>query len=69
MNMVNYPKKKYEEVMEEGRAPRVPRSKGIKGPRFRDPKVPRYLNVAFKYELDSKEGPSCIIFFPAHRLQ
>ena len=25
-------------------------------------KGPRYLKVIFKYELDSKEGPSCILF-------
>ena len=30
------------------RGPRVPRSKG-----------PRYLKLIFKYNLDSKEGPSC----------
>ena len=48
-------KRKYEEVVEEERGPRgpkVPRSQG-----------PRYLKVTFKYELDSKEGPSCLSFF------
>ena len=42
---------KYEEVLEEGRGPRVPGSKG-----------PGYLKFTFKYELDSKEGPSCLDF-------
>ena len=53
---------KYEEVMEEGRGQRVQRSKV---PRSSGPKVPgsqgpRYLKLTFKYELDSKEGPSYI---------
>ena len=60
-------KGEYEEVLEEGRGPRVPRSKCSKVPRvprYRGPKVPgskgpRYLKLTFKYELDSKEGPSC----------
>ena len=43
---------KYEEVVEEGRDPRVPRSKGPLD-------QVSYLKVTFKYELDSKEGPSC----------
>ena len=47
----------YEEVLEEGRGPRVPRSQG-----------PRYLKVIFKYELDSKEGPSCLIYLPTDML-
>ena len=47
---------KYEEVLEEGRGPRVPRSKGSKVPGSQGP---RYLKLTFKYELDSKEGPSC----------
>ena len=42
--------------MEEGRGPRVPRSKGSK---VQGSKGPRYLKLSFKYELDSKEGPSC----------
>ena len=46
----------YEEVLEEGRGPRVPRSRGPKVPGSQGP---RYLKVTFKYELDSKEGPSC----------
>ena len=50
---------KYEEVLEEGGGPRVPRSKGSK---FQGSQGPRYLNVTFKYELDSKEGPSCSSF-------
>ena len=60
-------KRKYEEVVEEGKGPRVPRSKCskvLRVPRYRGPKVPgskgpRYLKLIFKYELDSKEGPSC----------
>ena len=37
-------------------SPRVPRSKGSK---VQGSQGPRYLKVTFKYELDSKEGPSC----------
>ena len=53
---------KYEEVLEE-----VQESKGSKVPRSRGPKVPgskgpRYLKLTFKYELDSKEGRSCLAF-------
>ena len=44
--------------MEEGRGPRVPRSSGPKDP---ESQGPRYLKVTFKYELDSKEGPSCLL--------
>ena len=46
----------YEEVLEEGRGPRVPRSKGSK---VQGSQEQRYLKLTFKYELDSKEGPSC----------
>ena len=58
---------KYEEVLEEGRGPRVARSKGRKvqgsqGPRVPGSKGPRYLKFTFKYELDSKEGPSCFVW-------
>ena len=49
-------KGKYKEVLEEGRNPRVTRSKGSKVPGFQGP---RYHKLKFKYELDSKEGPSC----------
>ena len=38
-------------------SPRVPRSKGSK---VQGSQGPRYLKVTFKYELDSKEGPSCL---------
>ena len=34
---------------------------GSEGPRV--PGSKRYLKVIFKYELDSKEGPSCLILF------
>ena len=42
----------------------VQESQGQRVPRFTGPKVPgsqgpRYLKLTFKYELDSKEGPSC----------
>ena len=40
----------YEEVLEEGIGPRVPRSWVPKGP--------RYLKLTLNYKLDSKEGPS-----------
>ena len=48
----------------EGRGPRVPRSKSPKVQGFQGPGVPGsqgpgYLKLTFKYELDSKEGPSC----------
>ena len=54
-------KGKDEDVLEEGRGPRVPRSKGSK---VQGSQEQRYLKLTFKYELDSKEGPSCsqIIF-------
>ena len=47
---------KYEEVLEEGRGQRIPMSKGSK---VQGSHGPRYLKLTFKYELDSKEGPSC----------
>ena len=52
---------KYEEVLEEGRGPRVPRSKGskVQGPKVPGTQGPKYLKLKLKYELDSKEGPSC----------
>ena len=46
----------YEEVVEEGRDPRVPRSQC---PKVQGSHGPSYLKVTFKYELDSKEGLSC----------
>ena len=46
----------YEEVLKKGKGPRVPRSKGSK---VQGSQGPRYLKLTFKYELDSKEGPSC----------
>ena len=45
--------------MEEGKGSKVPRSKGSKVQRS---KGPIYLKLTFKYELDSKEGPSCFRF-------
>ena len=47
----------YEEVVEEGRDPRVPRSQG---PKVQGSHGPSYLKVTFKYELDSKEGSSIL---------
>ena len=54
-------------MVEEGRGPKVlksksPKVKGSRGPsipRTHGPKVQRttYIRVTFKYELDSKEGP------------
>ena len=46
-------RRKYKEMVVEGRGPKVQESKV---PRAQGP---RYLKVTFKYELDSKEGPSC----------
>ena len=50
---------KYEEVLKEGKGPRVPRSKGSK---VQGSQGPRCLKLTFKYELDSKEGPSCFSY-------
>ena len=47
------------EEVQESKGPRVPRSRGPKVP---GSKEPRYLKLTFKYELDSKEGPSCFIW-------
>ena len=41
----------YEEVLEKG--------KRSKSPKVQGSQEPRYLKRTFKYELDSKEGPSC----------
>ena len=58
---VRWCKGKYEEVLEEARGPRVrvPRVPWSRGPKVQGSKGPRYLKLTFKYELDSKEGPSC----------
>ena len=45
------------QVSQGSRAPRVPRSKGSKA---QGSQGQRYLKLKFKYELDSKEGPSCL---------
>ena len=47
------------EEVQESQGPRVPRSRGPKVPGSQGP---RYLKLTFKYELDSKEGPSCFYF-------
>ena len=46
-------KGKYEKVLEEGKGPKV---QGFQGPRVPRTKISQ---TPFKYELDSKEGPSC----------
>ena len=51
--------------MEEGRGPRVPRSKGSK---VHGSQGPRYLKLKFKYELDSKVGPSCFHYIDSHSI-
>ena len=56
-------RKKYEEVVEEGRgkkfeSPRVQRSQGMK---VQGSQRPRYLKVIFKYKLVSKEGQSLLM--------
>ena len=56
MEEVRGSKGKYEEVLAEGRGSGVPRSKG---PKVQGSQGPLYLKLTFKYELDSKEGPSC----------
>ena len=43
-------------MLEEGKGPSVQRSRG---PNVPGSKGPRYLKLTFKYEVDSKEGPSC----------
>ena len=48
------------EEVQESQGPRVQRSRGPKVP---GPQGPRYLKLTFKYELDSKEGPSCHFYF------
>ena len=50
-------KGKYEEVLEEWRGPRVPRSTRSK---VQGSQGPRYLKLRFKRKFDSKEGPSCL---------
>ena len=45
-----------------GKRSKNPKVQGFQGPgvpRSQGPKGPRYLKLTFKYELDSKEGPSC----------
>ena len=54
------------QMVEGGRDPNVQESKGPRVQRSRGSKVPgsqgqRYLKGLFKYELDSKEGPSCYL--------
>ena len=45
------------EEVQESQGPRVPKSKGSK---VQGSQGPNYLKLTFKYELDSKEGPSCL---------
>ena len=53
--------RKYEEVVEEGRGPAVLKSKSPKGPKVQGSQGPICLKVKFKYKLNSKEGPSCLV--------
>ena len=57
-------KRKYEEVVEEGRGPKIQESQDLRVPRSQHPKDPwsqdQDISVIFKYELDSKEGQSCL---------
>ena len=46
-------------MLEKGKGPRDSRSTGSK---VQGTQGPRYLKLTFKYELDSKEGPSCLLF-------
>ena len=39
---------------------------GSEGPMVPGSQGPRYLKVIFKYELDSKEGPSCFQIKPSN---
>ena len=50
----------WREEVQESQGPRVSRSRG---PKVQGSKGPRYLKLTFKYELDSKEGPSCFYYF------
>ena len=50
---------KYEEVLEESKGSKVQGSQGSKGSKVQGSQGPRYLKLTVKYELDSKEGPSC----------
>ena len=49
-------RRKYKEMVVEGRGPKVQECKGSK---VQGSQGPIYLKVTFKYELDYKEGPSC----------
>ena len=65
-------KRKYEELVEEGRGPKIQESQDLRVPRSQHPKDPwsqgpkdpwsqdQDISVIFKYELDSKEGQSCL---------
>ena len=58
MTTILYPNKSYQTVPNNLK---VPGSQGPRDPVFQGP---RNLKVTFKYELDSKEGPSCwSVFF------
>ena len=38
-----------------------PKVQGLQGPGVPGSQGPRYLKLTFKHELDSKEGPSCLV--------
>ena len=42
-----------------GKRSKSPKVQGFQGPGVPRSQGPRYLKLTFKYELDSKEGPSC----------
>ena len=48
-----------------GKRSKSPKIQGFQGPWVSGSQGPRYLKLTFKYELDSKEGPSCFIFISA----
>ena len=60
-------------MVEEERGPKVLKSKGQEVQASQGRTVPRsqgptYLRVTFKYELDSKEGPSCFVIFSQNQV-
>ena len=48
--------------MKKSKSPKVQAFQGPGGPKVPKTQGPRYLKLTFKYELDSKEGPSCLLF-------
>ena len=54
------------EEVQESQGPMVQRSRGPKVPGSQGP---RFLKLTFKYELDSKEGPSCYYLYLSKNVQ